>query len=131
MPGEVAKQGVPHVAPARRLDVSLVAGYLHAALYESAALLELAEVQEGPALEDQGVGVRAADVEAGSHGEVSVRELQGTVQDRHHLAVLADVEEGVRAARGDHVERRVLGFLRQGGRLTSEDRHLLDVAVVD
>ena len=121
----------PHVAPTHRLCVPLLACQLHAALDQVPPLLELPHVDEQSPLEYVAEGVRAPDGDPGPHGDVAIRQLDGAIEDRHALAVLADLEEGVNTARGGHIERRVPGLLGQGDRLPTELRGRAHVPVVD
>ena len=83
------------MAPAHRLDVALLAGQPHPLLDQVACLLELPEARENHPLEGMAEGIGAADGDAGPHRGVAVRQLDGPVDHRQGLPVLADAKEGV------------------------------------
>src|SRR4051794_18342989 len=80
------------VAPAKILDVALLSGQPHTLLDQAASLLELSEARDKQALEGVAEGIGAADGDTRPHRGVAVRQLDGPVESRQGLRILADAK---------------------------------------
>src|ERR1700730_13712954 len=104
------------MAKADRLDVPVFTGELPALLDQAPCLLKLAQEGKEETLKHMAKGVGTTHGGAGPDGGVAISQLDGTIAERHRLAVLAAGEERIDVANNSKVERGIARLLGQGER---------------